>query len=504
MMNITKHFKVTLMIWICFCFLLHQGPGSETRGKQEENGRRYDQLVIRNVVIIDGKGTPPRGPMDVIVKKDKIHSLRRAGKDKNEYKDAGKVIDGTGMYLLPGLINIHAHIHDNRGGKSIPFEYLYKLWLSCGITTVRDVGSNHRLTLRERDKSRQGLVPAPRIFLYMGAFAGTPEDARQRVREIKAKGGDGVKIFGMDRDILEATLDEAHKLGLRVAHHVGVEETDAWDDAVLGVTSIEHWYGVPDAALHGSQGFPCWYNYTDENQRFRYAGRLWREADPEKLHTVLQTMVEKKVAWCPTFVIYEANRDLIRAMNQPWFKDYLHPVLEEYFKPNPDHHGSYQWNWTTTDEIFWKENYKIWMRAVREFAKMGGVVGVGEDAGYIYMMYGFSLIRELELHQEAGFHPIDVIRNATGNNAAILGMEDRLGRIKPAYLADFILIDENPLENFKYLYPTGVQDIKDGKLIRRGGIKWTVKDGIVYYVPDLLKDLKKIVSDAREKNLNGI
>lgn len=499
MMNITKHFKVTLMIWICVGFLLHQGLGIEARGEQKENGRRYDVLVIRNVVIIDGKGTPPRGPMDVIVKKNKIHSLRRAGKDKNEYKDAGKIIDGTGMYLLPGLINIHAHIHDNRGGKPIPFEYLYKLWLSCGITTVRDVGSSHRLTLREREKSRQGLVPAPRIFLYMGAFAGTPEDARQRVREIKAKGGDGVKIFGMDRDILEATLDEAHKLGLRVAHHVGVEETDAWDDAALGVTSIEHWYGVPDAALHGSQGFPYWYNYSNENQRFRYAGRLWREADPEKLHKVLQTMVEKKVAWCPTFVIYEANRDLTRAMNQPWFKDYLHPALEEYFKPNPDHHGSYQWNWTTTDEIFWKENYKIWMRAVREFAKMGGVVGVGEDAGYIYMMYGFSLIRELELQQEAGFHPIDVIRNATGNNAAILGMEDRLGRIKPGYLADFILIDENPLENFKYLYPTGVPDIRDGKLIRRGGIKWTVKDGIVYYVPDLLRDLKKIVSDAREK-----
>jgi imidazolonepropionase-like amidohydrolase len=499
MMNIKKHFRVTLMVWICVCFLLHQGLGSEAQGEQKENGRRYDELVIKNVVIIDGKGTPPRGPMDVIVKKNNIHSVRRARKDRNEYKDAGKVIDGTGMYLLPGLINLHAHIHDNRGGKPIPFEYLYKLWLSCGITTVRDVGSNHRLTLREREKSRQGLVPAPRIFLYMGAFARTPEDARKRVREIKEKGGDGVKIFGMDRDILEATLDEAHKQGLRVAHHIGVEETDAWDDAAFGVTSIEHWYGVPDAALHGSQGFPYWYNYSNENQRFRYAGRLWREADPEKLHKVLQTMVEKKVAWCPTFVIYEANRDLIRAMNQPWFKDYLHPALEEYFKPNPDHHGSYQWNWSTTDEIFWKENYKIWMRAVREFAKMGGVVGVGEDAGYIYMMYGFSLIRELELHQEAGFHPIDVIRNATGNNAAILGMEDRLGRIKPGYLADFILIDENPLENFKYLYPTGVPDIKDGKLIRRGGIKWTIKDGIIYYVPELLKDLKKIVSDARKK-----
>ena len=466
-------------------------------GETGEHGKRYNQLVIRNVVMIDGNGTPPTGPGDVIIKGNTIQSIGSAKKDE-EYKDADKVIDGTGMYLLPGLINIHAHIHDKRGEKPIPFEYLYKLWLSCGITTVRDVGSNNRLTIREREKSRKGLIAAPRIFLYMVAWARTPEAARKRVQEIKRLGGDGVKIFGNDRDVLEALLDEAHKLNFRVAHHIGVEETAVSDDTELGITSIEHWYGVPDAALHGSQNFPYWYNYSNESDRFRYAGRLWREADPEKLKKVLHGMVDKKVSWCPTFVIYEANRDLQRAMNQPWFKDYLHPALEEYFVPDPANHGSYHWNWSTTDEIYWKENYQIWMRAVREFARMGGVVGVGEDAGYIYMMYGFSVIRELELHQEAGFHPIDVIQHATGNNARILGMEDKLGRIKQGYLADLILIDENPLENFKFLYPTGVIDLKDGKPIHRGGVKWVIKDGIVYHAPSLLKDVKKMAAEARK------
>ena len=210
-------------------------------------------------------------------------------------------------------------------------------------------------------------------------------------------------------------------------------------------------------------------------------------------------MVEKGVSWCPTLVIYEANRDLLRATNQPWLKEYLHPAVEEYFKPNPAYHGSYHWNWSTTDEVFWRENYKIWMKAVRRFANMGGVVGVGEDAGYIYMLYGFSLIRELELHQEAGFHPIDVIQHATGNNAKILGMEKKLGRIRSGYLADLILVDENPLENLKFLYPTGVMDLKDGKYISRGGIKWTIKDGFVYHAPTMLEEVKKIVSHARRK-----
>jgi cytosine/adenosine deaminase-related metal-dependent hydrolase len=471
-------------------------PGAEeTRGV--ENGQRYDKLVIRNVLAIDGNGTPAAGPVDIILKGNRILTVRGADRRDDAYAEEAHVIDGTGLYALPGLINIHAHIHDSRGRESLPFQYLYNLWLSCGITTVRDVGSNTGKTLEERKKSAEGTVAAPRIFLYMRAGGRTPEEARESVRRIKEAGGDGVKIFGMDRDIMAALTDEAHKLGLRISHHVGVEETDAWDDAAFGVTSIEHWYGVPDAALSGSQNFPSWYNYNNESHRFRYAGHLWREADPDKLERVLQTLVKKEVAWCPTFVIYEANRDLMRAQNQPWFKDYLHPVVERYFRPDPSNHGSYQWDWTTTDEVFWKENYLLWMKAVRRFADLGGLVGCGEDAGYIYMLYGFSLIRELELHHEAGFHPLDVIRNATGNNARILNREDELGRLRAGFLADLILVDGNPLKNLKYLYPTGVNEIEEGRQVKKGGVRWTVKDGIVYDAPSLLEEVKRMVEEAR-------
>jgi hypothetical protein len=490
--------KALRFIFLIFFMAFISVPASYGQTTGIRHGERYDELVIKNVVMVDGKGTPPRGPVDIFVKKNRIHSIFSAKQSREAYEDHDHVLDGTGLTIVPGMINIHAHIHDSRGNKPIPFDYLYKLWLACGITSVRDVGSNYTKTIDERDKSRKGVIAAPRIFLYMRAWGQTSQEGRRRVREIKEAGGDGVKIFGLDRDIMKAILEEAHTLGLRVAHHVGVEETDAWDDAAFGVTSIEHWYGVPDAALRGSQNFPHWYNYSNESDRFRYAGRLWREADPEKLRSVLHALVDSGVSWCPTFVIYEANRDLLRAKNQPWFEDFLHPALAEYFKPNPDHHGSYHWDWTTKDEVFWRENYRLWMKAVREFADMGGVVGAGEDAGYIYMMYGFSLIRELELHQEAGFHPIDVIKHATGNNARILGKEDQLGRIRVGYLADLILVDGNPLKNLKYLYPTGVDERQEGKLVKKGGVRWTIKDGFVYHGPTLLDDVRKIVSDARE------
>ena len=469
---------------------------AENRGI--EHGRRYDRLVIRNVVIIDGKGTPARGPMDVIVEGNRIALVGGANTRPDAYRNEVHVLDGTGMYLLPGLIDNHIHLHDERAGIAQPFEYEYKIYMGCGVTSVRDVGSDYQKTIAERRKSEEGSIVAPRIFLYMTASGRTPEEGRQAVRNIKKQGGDGVKIFGMDRDIMEVIADESKKLGLRVASHMGVEETDARELAEFGVTTVEHWYGIPDAALKGSQSFPPSYNYNNESDRFRWAGHLWREADPAKLDKILSAMVAKGVAWLPTFSTYEACRDMTRARNQPWFKEYLHPALEAYFKPSPARHGAFTWGWSTEDEIYWKENYRIWMKAVRDFADKGGLVGAGDDAGFIYTLYGTSYLSELELLQEAGFHPLDVVQCATGNNAEILGMGDKLGRVRQGFLADLILIDENPLQNLKYLYPTGVLDIKDGKLVDRGGVKWTIKDGIVYDTRVLLKDVREIVAKARK------
>jgi cytosine/adenosine deaminase-related metal-dependent hydrolase len=472
-----------------------------------ESGKRYPRLVIRNAMVVDGNGTPASGPKDIVIEGSKIAAVVSldpvALKEGRARRPEGDVeIDATGKYVLPGLINAHGHVQDERGGVAMPVDYCLKLWLACGITTVRDVGSDMKKTLALREKSARGEVAAPRIFVY-ALFAQRPaprnaEEARARVRELKEAGADGIKILGTDRDILSAMLDEARKVGLRVAHHVGVEETNAWDDIKFGTTSIEHWYGVPDAAIvSGRQNFPSTYNYNNEVDRFRYAGRLWREADWNRLMKVLDGMVEAGVAWDPTLVIYEASRDLQRAQTQPWFAELLHPVLEDYFRPDPAHHGSYFIGWSSTDEVFWKENYRIWMAALREFEQRGGLIGAGEDAGFIYQMYGFGLIRELELHQEAGFHPLKVIQHATGNNARILGQEATLGRVRAGFTADLIVVNGNPLENFKALYPTGVEEIRDGKAVKTGGVEWTIKDGIPYHGPTLLNEVKQMVARAR-------
>lgn len=477
-------------------------------GPLSQSGKRLKRIVVRNAMVVDGSGKPAAGPFDIVVENDLITQI--VGLDPVAVKDgtarrpaAGELdIDATGKYVLPGLINLHGHTHDERGGKPMPVEYVTKLWLACGITTVRDAWATQKI-LGYRDRIAAGTLVGPRIYAYGGFPAPnihTAEQVRQRVRDLKAAGYDGIKLYTIDRDLMTAMMDEAKKQGMRVMHHVGVEETNAWDDIKLGMASIEHWYGVPDAAIEsGRQNFPSSYNYNNEVDRFRYAGRLWREANWDKLMQVLDGMAEAGVAWNPTLVIYEASRDLQRAQTNPAFKDYLHPVLEEYFRPNPANHGSYFIGWSSTDEAFWKENYRIWMKALYEFERRGGVIGAGEDAGFIYQLYGFGLIRELELHQEAGFHPLKVIQHATSNNAKILGREATVGRIRVGFKADLIVVNGNPLENFKVLYPTGIEEIRDGKIFKTGGIEWTLKDGIPYHAPTLAAEVRDIVATAKSE-----
>lgn len=466
--------------------------------KAPQHAKRVHRLVIANAVIVDGNGTPAEGPVDIVIDGNRIASIQASQKDAAYLKNADAILDATGKYVLPGFINMHAHLQDDRAGKAMPFEYQYKLWLGSGITTIRDVGSDIDKAVKERQKSAAGEIGAPRMFLYMWFPGGATEaDLRKNVRDLKAKGADGIKFWSLDRDSFVIAADEAKKQGLKIAYHIGMEDVNALDVSAAGITSIEHWYGVPDAALDGLQHFPPDFNYWNELHRFRYAGRLWREANPEKLKMVLQKMIDSNVAWDPTFAIYEASRDLQRAITQPWFKDYLHPSLEAFFAPNPENHGSFFFGWTHTDEVYWQENYRIWMAAVKDFASRGGVITTGEDAGFIYEMYGFCYLRELELHEEAGFQPLEVIQQATGNGARVLGKSAELGRIKAGYLADLVVVNGNPLENLHILFPTGINPALDRQNEGKGGIEWTIKDGIPYHAPTLFSEVRKMVQDAR-------
>jgi hypothetical protein len=251
------------------------------------------------------------------------------------------------------------------------------------------------------------------------------------------------------------------------------------------------------------QNYPLNYNYSDELHRFEEAGKLWKQAAApysEKWNEVMNKLLKLDFTLDPTFNIYEASRDLHKTRRAEWHETYTLPQLWNFYQPNKDSHGSYWFHWGTEQEVAWKENYRLWMTFVNEYKNRGGRVTTGSDNGFIFQTYGFGYIRELELLREAGFHPLEVIRSATLCGAQALGMEKDLGTVEEGKLADFVIVDQNPLENLQVLYGTGaVKLTDDNKVVRVGGVKYTVKDGIVYDAKKLLAEVKKIVDEEKKK-----
>ncbi len=482
----------------------------------------YTQLILRGVMLINGTGSPPYGPVDVVVTGNRIHQVVAVGNpgvpiDNNrrpKLQPGGMEMDCNGMYLMPGLIDMHGHIGGT--GQGTPAEYVFKLWMAHGITTIRDPSAGNGLewTLRHKAWSAANKITAPRILAYTVFGQGnrgpitTAEEAKRWVQENAKKGADGIKFFGATPVVMEAALQENKRIGLRSACHHAQLDVARWNvvqSARAGLTSMEHWYGLPEAMLDKRtlQDYPADYNYQNEQHRFEQAGRLWAQAAApysEKWNAVMDELLELDFTLDPTFNIYEANRDLHRARRAEWHDDYTLPSLWNFFGPSRVSHGSYWFNWGTEQEIVWKKNYQLWMTFVNEYKNRGGRVTAGSDNGFIYQTYGFGYIRELELLREAGFHPLEVIRSATLYGAQALGMDSLIGSIEPGKLADMVLVDANPLENLQYLYGTGAIFLnEENKVVRKGGVRFTIKDGIVYDAKQLLADVKKIVEKAKEK-----
>lgn len=487
----------------------------------DSKGIQYEKLVIRDAMLVNGRGTPPYGPVDIVIEKNLITeiinvdpiSLNRYFKDKKR-PEGDRVIDAKGMYVLPGLVDMHVHINidDPKCGPKGP-EYAYKLCLAHGITTIRTCGFGTDKQLLEHKKlSQENKITAPRIIV-LGSWpteVRTIEEAREAVVELKKLGVDGIKIIPrphVDMDLMEAMAEGVleHDLKAGIAIHIPQSsELTALDasDAGLDRISIEHTYGIPQAAIPGSQNFPPDYNYANEVHRFRYDGYIYHEADQyeEYVEAVLDTLIENGTTWDPTMVVYEGHRDVVRVQTLPWHKKYTAPQLWDAYTPSPGRHATHFFEWKTSDEIAWKEKYQIWMKYVKYFFDNGGILTAGSDTAFIYALFGFALIRELELYQEAGIHPIDIIKIATTNATASLGLDDLSRGVRKGATADLAIVDGNPLDNFKVMYGTGVMRYSaDGKRVTKGGgVRWTIKNGIVFDCHELLKDVENYVIEQKK------
>lgn len=524
---LTKNFIMCIhsLIRLTACFFIGlavaYGQLADAPVVQEGEGP-FSQLIIRGVNLIDGTGAPMKGPVDIVIENNVIKDIRVVGypgveinpKRRPQLKEGGYELDAEGMYALPGFVDMHGHIGGTSQGADA--EYVFKLWLAHGITTIRDpsCGNGLEWVLRHKELSLQNKITAPRIQAYTVFGQGaeeaitTPEQARAWVRQNAENGADGIKFFGLAPQLFAAALAENKKLGLRSACHHAQLDVARWNvlhSARAGLTSMEHWYGLPEALFTDRriQDYPADYNYQNEQHRFEEAGRLWKQAaEPfsEHWNKVMQELLDLDFTIDPTFNIYEASRDLHRARREEWHEIYTLPSLWRFFLPSRISHGSYWHYWGTEQEVDWRHNYQLWMTFVNEYKNRGGRVTTGSDSGFIFKLYGFGYIRELELLREAGFHPLEVIRSATLYGAETLGMDEQIGSVEEGKLADIVLIEENPLANFKVLYGTGTIKLDaDNNIVRVGSVKYTIKDGVIYDSRQLLEDVRKMVDAAKEE-----
>ena len=322
------------------------GATQEARGQyvpapprtSDESVGPFRKLVIRGATLIDGTGAPPRGPVDIVIEGNKIVAVTQAGwpglpmKPQREPRDADYELDATGMYVMPGFVDMH--VHAPAADKAPDMSYAYKLWLAHGVTTVRGVPlAPPEVASSEKNRSAANEIAAPRILNYQTMGAGwtggpvdSPEKARLWVRWAATHNIDGIKFFNRPEetpDIIAAAIDEAHKNKMGTVAHLsqtGVANFNARNAGDAHLDTVTHYYGHFESLLKDAtiQQFPLDYNYNNEQNRFGDIAEIWDETyapeSPEWME-YLEHQKENHVDFNPTFNIYAASRDLMRA---PW------------------------------------------------------------------------------------------------------------------------------------------------------------------------------------------
>jgi YD repeat-containing protein len=477
----------------------------------------YDRLVIRNAMVIPGHGGPPTGPYDIVISGNVISEMTpfdpvaAARRGRTDRATGDRVIDATGLYVMPGMIDLHMHLRQ----EPMELEYVYYLKLAHGVTTVVPAADRGlKAGMEQAALSARNDVLAPRLFPIWGWGAETglgreilenPAEASRVARAMADKGAHVVSVgnLGWSPELFGAACKAVWAAGGITTVHLPPSTNavvNAVEAARLGVTMIEHHYGYAESSLaQRTQNFPPDYGFGNENQRFREAGRVWLEADREKLLTdVAQALAESGVTMLPTRVVYEANRDIVRAESLLWHEKYTHQALWEWNQPNPANHGAYHYDWTSDDEYAWQYAYDLWGRLIFEFNRRGGRVAYGTDDSYIFATPGFSNVRELQLLRESGLHNLEVLKSATLNSAKTL-RQPKLGMVRPGYLADLMLVDGNPAENLRYLYSFGAVRLNgDGEMYRTKGIVHTIKDGVVIDNARLMQEVERMVAKSKK------
>lgn len=352
------------------------------------------------------------------------------------------VIDGRGLYVMPGLADAHVHYFDP--------EVFGRVLIANGVLLVRDMGQPTGQALRLRDALNRGERLGPEMIATGSMLDGdpalipsialglqTPEEGRAAVRQQAEAGVDQIKVYSrLDKDVFLAIADEAQKVGLKVVGHVP-ESVYIEDAAAAGLRSSEHLFGFEKviAKLLGEQARNT---YVGMGSDAGYLQRLG-EVNPDELRGVYRRLRDSGLTVCPTVVTFKTGAHIKDIQSG----DFLH---SEYISPGILNIWQSQWSQQNDLPDFIWQN---WAQMVSGLNTAGVPLMVGTDLITPGIIPGYSVHEEMAIWQGAGIPPADVLRSATLVPAQFMGLEDRLGTVAEGKTASLVLLRANPLEDIR-------------------------------------------------------
>jgi imidazolonepropionase-like amidohydrolase len=406
-----------------------------------------DGMALVGATLIDGTGGPPLTNAAVVVRRGKVESVgSRAG---FELPRGTREVDVSGRWIIPGLIDAHAHLAQAAGWA--PARYL-----AWGVTTVRDMHGSLNSVISVRRRANTPAGGSPRVYAGGAMIDGLPttypdaigvngeNDARKAVDRLVSAGVDFIKVYThIDPPLLRAVLDEAHTFNVVVAAHLGM--TDAVTAAKSGISSIEHMTGVPEAisrerssllAAHYRGFFPGWTAFE----------RSWADLDSGALTQLAARLAQERVTLVPTLILHET---LSRLDDPAILRDSALRDVPEEARRAWDVPGMIsRAGWDPADFEAFRRSRPLQNLFVRAFARAGGRIAAGTDAPNQLLVPGYTEHRELELLVAAGISPMQALRAATRNGAELLGA-DSLGQLAPGKVADLVVLTRNPLTDIR-------------------------------------------------------